>query len=459
MSVETDMLYISVIGPKANVTRMLNEAIRQKGAGQLIVEADDIETINRKLTGKDGKPGMMVHFADLIDQKCLEDDAILKEKWQTRVIEPSDEDFNLDIELIKVQEYDPDSYEVKFSEYLPEWIDYYDCIDWAGWKDIARVYGCRVFIDDNYYRNGVFMRFECATIYEPTDDDVKQTRLESGETRQEYDEFMDKLVELYPKRYIPIRARYLKEKEDEAERQHLEEERHIKLNYTVWSNFASWEEDGVKAIKGVYDELIGDSLINYLGISADDIVMVLKIRAEKWNGVNDEFAECYEELIRNFNDDYEQKRKELEAEEAEMNSFDEDKWLKEILNDSDEPSEKPDIESAAEEENDSLYPIDENGHAVIPEGTTRIEDYAFLQCNKLVSVSIPDTVVEIGEGAFGSCENLTSITLPPSLKLIDELAFCGCKKLTEIEIPLGVKIADNAFKDCPCEEVVMKKTK
>ena len=40
-----------------------------------------------------------------------------------------------------------------------------------------------------------------------------------------------------------------------------------------------------------------------------------------------------------------------------------------------------------------------------------------------------------------------------------EEVLSGCKKLTEIEIPLGVKIADNAFKDCPCEEVVMKKTK
>ena len=50
MSVESDMFYISVIGLKANVTRMLNEAIRQEGVGDLIVDGDDIETVNRKLT-------------------------------------------------------------------------------------------------------------------------------------------------------------------------------------------------------------------------------------------------------------------------------------------------------------------------------------------------------------------------------------------------------------------------
>ena len=224
MSVETDMLYISVIGPKANVTRMLNEAIRQEGAGELIVEGDDIETINRKLIGKDGKPGMMVAYAELLDQKCLDEDAILMEKWQAAVEkhnqklaagEPSDEEYESSLELFKVEEYDSASYEVEFSEYLSEWAYDYECIDWAGWEDIARVYKCRVFVDDLYYRNGVFMRFDCATIYEP---DGEEHHFGSGSTREEYDEFMDKLVELYPKRYTPIRERYLEEKEAEKMR-------------------------------------------------------------------------------------------------------------------------------------------------------------------------------------------------------------------------------------------------
>ena len=469
MSVETDMLYISVIGPKANVTRMLNEAIRQEGAGELIVDGDDIETINRKITGRDGKLGMMVKFAELIDEKCLEDDALLKERWQAAVEshnqkmatgDTSDGDYEIDIELFKVEEYDHDSYEVKFSEYVPEWTEDFDCIDWADWEDIARVYKCRVFVDDNYYRNGEFMRFESATIYEPGGE---KHRFESGTTGKEYDEFMDKLAELYPERYRPLRTRYLKEKDDEKERQHLEEERHIKLNYTVWSRLASWEEDGVKAINGVYDRLLKEAVCydpdDPNSISTEDILNVLKVRAEKWKGVNDEFASCYEMLVQSFGDDLEQKQKEFEDRD--------DKWIDEIL-------------ASSDDEPTSQYPIDENGHAVIPEGTTRIDDYAFLQCDKLVSVSIPNTVEEIGEGAFGSCKNLISITLPSALKLIDEAAFFGCEKLAgveipaglqriearafaecssldDIEIPIGVKVADDAFRDCPCEKEIMRK--
>ena len=306
------MFHISVIGPKANLTRMLNEAIRQEGAGDLIVDGDDMETINRKLTGKDGKPGMMVAYAELIDPKCLEEDVLLNEKWLAAVEKHNQklasgkksDGYESRLELFKVEEYDHASYEVKFSEYLSEWDVYYECIDWAGWEDIARVYKCRIFVDDLYYRNGVFMRFESATIYEP---EGEKHLFESGTTSQEYDEFMDKLAEIYPERYKPIRERYLKENEDEKERQHLEEELHIKLSYTAWSRFASWEEEGVEAINGVYNGLLKDMrkrlrVTDPDPIPAEEILNVLKVKAEKWRGVNDEFARCYEELIRSFNE-------------------------------------------------------------------------------------------------------------------------------------------------------------
>ena len=329
------------------------------------------------------------------------------------------------IEVVRVEEGTND-YTAKFSWYLYE---SFGPSDWADWEDIARLYDCRVFVDDDYYRNGEFMRFESATIYEPGGE---KHRFESGTSGKEYDEFMNKLAELYPERYRPLRTRYLKEKEDEKERQHLEEERHIKLNHTVWSRFASWEEDGVKAINGVYDRLLKEAVCydpdDPDSISAEDILSVLKVRAEKWKDVNDEFANCYENLVLSFNDDFEQKKKEFEARD--------DKWIDEIL-------------AGSDDEPTSQYPIDENGHAVIPEGTTRIDDYAFLQCDKLVSVSIPNTVEEIGEGAFGSCKNLISITLPSSLGFIEEAAFFGCKGLRSIVIPNGVKMIDaRAFAEC-----------
>ena len=319
MSVEQDLFRISVIGPKANVTRMLNEAIRQEGAGEIIVDGDDIETINRKLAGKDGEPGMMVTFAELIDEKCLEEDAVLKENRKAAPGEPSDDQFEIQIELYKVEEYDSASYEVKFSEYVPESALDFECIDWAGWEDIARVYGCLVFVDDNYYRNGVFMRFECATIYEPTDDGVKQTRLESGETRAEYDAFMDKLAELYPERYRPIRERYLKAREEEMayqrEMKRLEEKYHLpeSINDEAWERFTSSEAKGIDAVKEVYASCLEKTMKRTEGLNIDGLQQILVVRAEELKGVNDELAHCYVDLLRGFRDDYEKKVKELQA--------------------------------------------------------------------------------------------------------------------------------------------------
>ena len=467
MSVEQDIFLIGVTGSRKNITRMLNAAIRNVAAGDPIVKSDDIEAVNLKLNYFTGREGHNIGIFDLLDEECMKDEAVIgkKEAFYYRVkacancpfdcpnsklksdVQPLEygskemEEYcpwpdpydaedaptepNRYIEVVRVEEGTND-YTAKFSWYLYE---SFGPSDWADWEDIARLYDCRVFVDDDYYRNGEFMRFESATIYEPGGE---KHRFESGTSGKEYDEFMNKLAELYPERYRPLRTRYLKEKEDEKERQHLEEERHIKLNHTVWSRFASWEEDGVKAINGVYDRLLKEAVCydpdDPDSISAEDILSVLKVRAEKWKDVNDEFANCYENLVLSFNDDFEQKKKEFEARD--------DKWIDEIL-------------AGSDDEPTSQYPIDENGHAVIPEGTTRIDDYAFLQCDKLVSVSIPNTVEEIGEGAFGSCKNLISITLPSSLGFIEEAAFFGCKGLRSIVIPNGVKMIDaRAFAEC-----------
>jgi hypothetical protein len=354
MSVEQDIFLIGVTGSRKNITRMLNAAIRNVAGGDPITEGDDIDTINLKLDYFTGREGHNIGIFDLLDEECMKDDAVIarKEAFYNKVkacancpfdcpnsklkseaqpleygskemeeycpwpdpydAEDSPTEPSRYIELVRVEEGEQ-GYTAKFSWYL------YECYgpsDWADWEDIARLYDCRVFVDDNYYRNGQFIRFESATIYEP---DGKEHRYGSGSTREEYDEFMDKLAELYPERYIPIRERYLEEKEaekmrglkeeeDEKERQRLEEEHQIKLNQTVWSRFASWEEDGVKAIRRVYDGLLWDmrnyrlSVVGSYFISDEEILNVLKVRAEKWKGVNDEFAGCYEELIRSFNE-------------------------------------------------------------------------------------------------------------------------------------------------------------
>ena len=133
---------------------------------------------------------------------------------------------------------------------------------------------------------------------------------------------------------------------------------------------------------------------------------------------------------------------------------------------------------------DFPYPIDENGHADIPAGTMYIKEEAFLNCSKLISVTIPDSVREIRSLAFGGCTNLSSIDIPLKVRLIESEAFSGCKSLASAVIssngsllirdrafagctsltdvvfknnPLKV-ISHHAFEGCPCEEEVRRKS-
>ena len=121
-------------------------------------------------------------------------------------------------------------------------------------------------------------------------------------------------------------------------------------------------------------------------------------------------------------------------------------------------------------------------HADIPAGTMYIKKEAFLNCSKLISVTIPDSVLEIRSHAFGGCTNLASVDIPSKVRLIESEAFSGCKSLASVVIsssgglliekrafagctsltdvvfknkPLKV-IAKNAFEGCPCEEEVKK---
>lgn len=108
---------------------------------------------------------------------------------------------------------------------------------------------------------------------------------------------------------------------------------------------------------------------------------------------------------------------------------------------------------------DIPYPIDENGHADIPAGTMYIKEEAFLNCSKLISVTIPDSVREIRSLAFAGCKSLASVEISSSGSLlIRNRAFAGCTSLTDVVFknkPLKV-IAKNAFEGCPCEEEVKK---
>lgn len=74
----------------------------------------------------------------------------------------------------------------------------------------------------------------------------------------------------------------------------------------------------------------------------------------------------------------------------------------------------------------------------VPEGVTTIDEHAFNQCRRLLSVSIPEGVTSIGENAFYRCEYLTDIVLPDSLTELGGGAFYCCNALTDVTIPDGI---------------------
>ena len=65
----------------------------------------------------------------------------------------------------------------------------------------------------------------------------------------------------------------------------------------------------------------------------------------------------------------------------------------------------------------------------IPDGVTKIGNYAFNGCKALTSVTIPNSVTFIGGSAFYGCEALTSVTIPNSVTSIGSNVFSINTKL------------------------------
>ena len=70
-----------------------------------------------------------------------------------------------------------------------------------------------------------------------------------------------------------------------------------------------------------------------------------------------------------------------------------------------------------------------DGHLIVPDGTTTIDDNAFEECSALKSVVIPDSVTTINFNAFANCDALKSIVIPDSVTTIGDYAFYFCPSL------------------------------
>ena len=86
---------------------------------------------------------------------------------------------------------------------------------------------------------------------------------------------------------------------------------------------------------------------------------------------------------------------------------------------------------------------------VIPNSVTNINDFAFVDCDGLMSVTIPNSVTSIGEGSFNSCSGLTSVSIPNSVTTIGNYAFSGCSYLTSVTLGNSItNIGEHSFDNC-----------
>ncbi|MBR3568840.1 MAG: leucine-rich repeat domain-containing protein [Salinivirgaceae bacterium] len=86
---------------------------------------------------------------------------------------------------------------------------------------------------------------------------------------------------------------------------------------------------------------------------------------------------------------------------------------------------------------------------IISDSITSISDYMFCGCVALDSLTIPKSVVNIGNCAFYNCKGLTSIIIPNSVINIGKVAFADCTSLTSVNISNSVTtIGAYAFNNC-----------
>ena len=86
---------------------------------------------------------------------------------------------------------------------------------------------------------------------------------------------------------------------------------------------------------------------------------------------------------------------------------------------------------------------------VIPDAVTKINDYAFNNCNSLTRLIINDSVISIGSYAFHNCALLSDLTLGNSLINISDYAFGSCDLLTHVTIPKTASyVSKKAFQHC-----------
>lgn len=83
---------------------------------------------------------------------------------------------------------------------------------------------------------------------------------------------------------------------------------------------------------------------------------------------------------------------------------------------------------------------------VIPENLRYLDEEAFRDCQKLISVSLPGHISNIYENLFRDCISLKEVVISNGIRYINRSAFYNCKSLESITIPESVvSIANDSF--------------
>lgn len=85
----------------------------------------------------------------------------------------------------------------------------------------------------------------------------------------------------------------------------------------------------------------------------------------------------------------------------------------------------------------------------IPDGVTRISEFAFCGANNLVTLNIPSSIQMIGTSAFAECVKLSHVYIAENVSNIGAFAFNKCTNLDFILLPSSIRsIETNSFSEC-----------
>ena len=92
----------------------------------------------------------------------------------------------------------------------------------------------------------------------------------------------------------------------------------------------------------------------------------------------------------------------------------------------------------------------------LPDGLTRVGDFAFCGCANLREIAVPGSVTRIGTFAFADARSLSKLSLAEGLMTIGRMAFTDCAGLREVTLPNSVtELGEEVFARCDGLEQIM----